>query len=59
MSYAVTQALQAALYDLYAKVDKKNRGPITELRVIKSYTDRPDENRAVPPVGNTWLGPAI
>ena len=29
----IEEALQAALYDLYAKVDKKNRGPITELRV--------------------------
>ena len=29
----IEEALQAALYDLYAKVDKKNPGPITELRV--------------------------
>jgi dihydrolipoamide dehydrogenase len=27
----IEEALQAALYDLYAKVDKKNPGPITEL----------------------------
>ena len=28
------EALQAALNDLYAKVDKKNDGPITELQVL-------------------------
>jgi dihydrolipoamide dehydrogenase len=28
----IEEALQAALYDLYAKVDAKNPGPITELR---------------------------
>lgn len=27
----IEEALQAALYDLYAKVDAKNPGPITEL----------------------------
>jgi len=28
------EALQAALYDLYSKVDKKNDTPITELRPL-------------------------
>jgi dihydrolipoamide dehydrogenase len=28
----IEEALQAALYDLYGKVDAKNPGPITELR---------------------------
>ena len=28
----IEEALQAALYDLYAKVDAKNPGPLTELR---------------------------
>jgi dihydrolipoamide dehydrogenase len=27
----IEEALQAALYDLYAKVEVKNPGPITEL----------------------------
>ncbi|KAA3629743.1 MAG: dihydrolipoyl dehydrogenase [Proteobacteria bacterium] len=30
----IEEALQAALYDLYAKVDAKNSGPITELRPV-------------------------
>ena len=30
----IEEALQAALYDLYAKVDAKNPGPITELRPL-------------------------
>lgn len=30
----IEEALQAALYDLYAKVDTKNSGPITELRPL-------------------------
>lgn len=30
----IEEALQAALYDLYAKVEKKNEGPITELELI-------------------------
>ena len=30
----IEEALQAALYDLYAKVDAKNPGPITELRAL-------------------------
>lgn len=30
----IEEALQAALYDLYAKVETKNEGPITELAVI-------------------------
>ena len=30
----IEEALQAALYDLYAKVDTKNPGPITELRPL-------------------------
>ncbi len=30
----IEEALQAALYDLYAKVDAKNDGPITELRAL-------------------------
>lgn len=31
----IEEALQAALYDLYAKVETKNSGPITELRMVK------------------------
>ena len=31
---------------------------IIELRFWKSYTPSGDEKRAVPEVGNTWLGPA-
>ena len=30
----IEEALQAALYDLYAKVDAKNPGPLTELRPL-------------------------
>ena len=30
----IEEALQAALYDLYAKVDAKNPGPITEVRPL-------------------------
>ena len=30
----IEEALQAALYDLYAKVDAKNPGPITELHLL-------------------------
>ena len=30
----IEEALQAALYDLYSKVDAKNPGPITELRPV-------------------------
>ena len=30
----IEEALQAALYDLYSKVDAKNPGPITELRPL-------------------------
>jgi len=30
----IEEALQAALYDLYAKVDAKNAGPITELTLL-------------------------
>lgn len=30
----IEEALQAALYDLYEKVDTKNEGPITELRPL-------------------------
>jgi len=30
----IEEALQAALYDLYAKVEAKNEGPITELRSV-------------------------
>ncbi|MCW8890774.1 MAG: dihydrolipoyl dehydrogenase, partial [Sedimenticola sp.] len=30
----IEEALQAALYDLYAKVDQKNSSPITELKPI-------------------------
>jgi dihydrolipoamide dehydrogenase len=30
----IEEALQAALYDLYAKVDAKNDGPITELEAL-------------------------
>ena len=30
----IEEALQAALYDLYAKVDAKNPGPIMELRPL-------------------------
>lgn len=30
----IEEALQAALYDLYAKVETKNSGPITELKMI-------------------------
>ncbi|MGB5775669.1 MAG: dihydrolipoyl dehydrogenase, partial [Sedimenticolaceae bacterium] len=30
----IEEALQAALYDLYAKVDAKNPGAITELRPL-------------------------
>jgi dihydrolipoamide dehydrogenase len=30
----IEEALQAALYDLYAKVEAKNPGPITELAVL-------------------------
>jgi len=32
----IEEALQAALYDLYAKVEAKNPGPITELEVLAS-----------------------
>ncbi len=30
----IEEALQAALYDLYSKVEQKNEGPITELEVL-------------------------
>jgi len=30
----IEEALQAALYDLYAKVDAKNEGPVTELDLL-------------------------
>lgn len=30
----IEEALQAALYDLYAKVDARNEGPLTELAVL-------------------------
>lgn len=32
----IEEALQAALYDLYAKVEAKNPGPITELRPLRA-----------------------
>jgi hypothetical protein len=32
--------------------------PISELRFWKSATPSGEEKRAVPEVGNTWLGPA-
>ena len=31
---------------------------MTLLRLRKSSTPRGEKNRAVPPVGSTWLGPA-
>ncbi|WP_260291056.1 dihydrolipoyl dehydrogenase [Sedimenticola hydrogenitrophicus] len=31
----IEEALQAALYDLYNKVDRKNSGPITELKLVE------------------------
>jgi dihydrolipoamide dehydrogenase len=31
----IEEALQAALYDLYGKVDQKNSSPITELRTVQ------------------------
>lgn len=30
----IEEALQAALYDLYGKVEARNAGPITELAVL-------------------------
>ena len=31
---------------------------VSEVRLRKSRVDSPDENRAAPLVGKTWLGPA-
>jgi dihydrolipoamide dehydrogenase len=31
----IEEALQAALYDLYGKVEARNAGPITELAVVE------------------------
>ena len=37
---------------------RRRLSPTMEVRFRKSETPRPEENRAPPLVGRTWLGPA-